>query len=235
MSSSINCCQSVVKVLLISNIVKYLIKNCCQSVVKVLSISNIVKYLTKNCCQSVVKVLSSHKIQISLKLQERKKNVDLKKSKNRQNPSWLHKYRETILNEVQNGKPLREIAELLAENANNEGKKISRQILSVYLKRYPFEQAVTKPIQTENALAVTNFTTEKESIISTVAKQAADDVFSPVEQNRVVTKPDLITPPKQQNAEPDNVKKSGRLSDRLKKRNVGKFEPDSSPEDSEYL
>ena len=180
-------------------------------------------------------MLSSHEIQISLKLQERKKNVDLKKSKNRQNPSWLHKYRETILNEVQNGKPLRGIAELLAENANKEGKKISRQILSVYLKRYPFEQAVTKPIQTENALAVTNFTTEKESIISTVAKQAADDVFSPVEQNRVVTRPDLVTPPKQQNAEPDNVKKSGRLSDRLKKRNVGKFEPDSNPENSEYL
>ena len=156
-----------------------------------------------------------------------------KNTQNYLNGTWLHKYRETILQAVSELKTLRQIAELLAPFAESEQKRITPQIIHTYLKRHPpSENDAEKKIQAENIKPIT---TEKESIVSAVAKQAADDVFSPVEQNRVVTKPDLVTPPKQQNSKPDNVKKSGRLSDRLKERNVGKFEPDSNPENSEYL
>lgn len=159
--------------------------------------------------------------------------MNLKKSRNRKNSNWLHKYREIIFDEVQNGKPLNKIADLLAENAKKEGKKINQQILGMYLRRYPFEQPVPKPIQAENAQIVTNPTTEKENISSSVTKQSTDDVFSSVKESRAVTKPDFVTPTEAQNAESESVPKSTNPFSKLKGK-VGKSEPDFIPESSKY-
>lgn len=160
--------------------------------------------------------------------------MNLKKSKNRKNSNWLHKHREIIFDEVQTGKTLNQIADLLADNAKREGKKINQQILGVYLRRYPFEQPEKKPIQAENAQITTNSTTEKEIEPLSVTKQAADEVSSSVEESRVVTKPDFETPTEpQQKAESEPAPKSTNPFSRLKGK-VGKSEPDFSPESSKY-
>ncbi|HIF8546417.1 TPA: hypothetical protein ACX485_001384 [Neisseria meningitidis] len=160
--------------------------------------------------------------------------MNLKKSKNRKNSNWLHKHREIIFDEVQTGKTLNQIADLLADNAKREGKKINQQILGVYLRRYPFEQPEKKPIQAENAQIATNSTTEKEIEPLSVTKQAADEVSSSVEESRVVIKPDFETPTEpQQKAESEPAPKSTNPFSRLKGK-VGKSEPDFSPESSKY-
>jgi hypothetical protein len=160
--------------------------------------------------------------------------VNLKKSKNRKNSNWLHKHREIIFDEVQTGKTLNQIADLLADNAKREGKKINQQILGVYLRRYPFEQPEKKPIQAENAQIATNSTTEKEIEPLSATKQAANDVSSSVEESRAVTKPDFETPTEpQQKAESEPAPKSTNPFSRLKGK-VGKSEPDFSPESSKY-
>ncbi|MBH6097846.1 hypothetical protein I7Q67_08350 [Neisseria meningitidis] len=160
--------------------------------------------------------------------------MNLKKSKNRKNSNWLHKHREIIFDEVQTGKPLNQIADLLADNAKREGKKINQQILGVYLRRYPFEQPEKKPIQAENAQIATNSTTEKEIEPLSVTKQAADDVSSSVEESRAVTKPDFETPTEpQQKAESEPAPKSTNPFSKLKGK-VGKSEPDFIPESSKY-
>lgn len=160
--------------------------------------------------------------------------MNLKKSKNRKNSNWLHKHREIIFDEVQTGKPLNQIADLLADNAKIEGKKINQQILGVYLRRYPFEQPEKKPIQAENAQIATNSTTEKEIEPLSATKQAADEVSSSVEESRAVTKPDFETPTEpQQKAESEPAPKSTNPFSKLKGK-VGKSEPDFSPESSKY-
>lgn len=160
--------------------------------------------------------------------------MNLKKSKNRKNSNWLHKHREIIFDEVKTGKTLNQIADLLADNAKREGKKINQQILGVYLRRYPFEQPEKKPIQAENAQIATNSTTEKEIEPLSVTKQAADEVSSSVEESRVVIKPDFETPTEpQQKAESEPAPKSTNPFSRLKGK-VGKSEPDFSPESSKY-
>lgn len=160
--------------------------------------------------------------------------MNLKKSKNRKNSNWLHKHREIIFNEVQTGKTLNQIADLLADNAKREGKKINQQILGVYLRRYPFEQPEKKPIQAENSQIATNSTTEKEIEPLSVTKQSADDVSSSVEESRAVTKPDFETPTEpQQKAESEPAPKSTNPFSKLKGK-VGKSEPDFIPESSKY-
>ena len=160
--------------------------------------------------------------------------MNLKKSKNRKNSNWLHKHREIIFDEIQTGKPLNQIADLLADNAKIEGKKINQQILGVYLRRYPFEQPEKKPIQAENAQIATNSTTEKEIEPLSATKQAADEVSSSVEESRAVTKPDFETPTEpQQKAESEPAPKSTNPFSKLKGK-VGKSEPDFSPESSKY-
>lgn len=157
--------------------------------------------------------------------------MNLKKSKNRKNSNWLHKHREIIFDEVQPGKTLNQIADLLADNAKREGKKINQQILGVYLRRYPFEQPEKKPIQAENAQIATNSTTEKEIEPLSATKQAANDVSSSVEESRAV---DFETPTEpQQKAESEPAPKSTNPFSRLKGK-VGKSEPDFSPESSKY-
>lgn len=161
--------------------------------------------------------------------------MNLKKSKNRKNSNWLHKHREIIFDEVQTGKPLNQIADLLADNAKIEGKKINQQILSVYLRRYPFKQPEKKPIQAENAQIATNSTTEKEIEPLSVTKQAADEVSSSVEESRAVTKPDFETPTEPpQKAESEAVPKSKNPLRKLEGK-VGRSTPNFDKQGSKYL
>ena len=157
-----------------------------------------------------------------------------KNTKNYLNGTWLHKYRETILQAVSELKTLRQISELLEPFAKRENKRITPQIIHTYLKRHPpTETTVAKPIQAENAQIVTNPTTEKENVSLSVTKQAADDVFSSVEESRAVTKPDFVTLTEQQNAEPETVQKPKNSFRKLVGK-VGKSKPDSITENSKY-
>lgn len=157
-----------------------------------------------------------------------------KNTKNYLNGTWLHKHRETILQAVSELKTLRQISELLEPFAERENKRITPQIIHTYLKRHPpTETTVTKPIQEENAQIATNPTTEKENVSLSVTKQAADDVFSSVEESRAVKKPDFVTPTERQNSESESAPKSTNPFSKLKGK-VGKSEPDFIPESSKY-
>ncbi|HEZ5686779.1 TPA: hypothetical protein WI014_001272 [Neisseria meningitidis] len=157
------------------------------------------------------------------------------KTANYLNRSWLHEYRDLIFQAVSEMKTLRQIAELLEPFAQKKGKRITPQIIHVYLKRHPFyENEDLKSVEPKSLVIVKKPTTEKEIEPLSVTKQAADEVSSSVEESRVVTKPDFETPTEpQQKAESEPAPKSTNPFSRLKGK-VGKSEPDFSPESSKY-
>lgn len=156
--------------------------------------------------------------------------MNLKRAQNRKNSTWLHQFRNEIL-ELSKQFTLEQTAEKITALS---GKKTTRQAIHTYLKKYPREETLTKPIQKGNAQIATNSTTEKEIEPLSVTKQAADDVSSSVEESRAVTKPDFETPTEpQQKAKSEPAPKSTNPFSRLKGK-VGKSEPDFSPESSKY-
>lgn len=156
--------------------------------------------------------------------------MNLKRAQNRKNSTWLHQFRNEIL-ELSKQFTLEQTAEKITALS---GKKTTRQAIHTYLKKYPREETLTKPIQKGNAQIATNSTTEKEIEPLSATKQAANDVSSSVEESRAVTKPDFETPTEpQQKAESEPAPKSTNPFSRLKGK-VGKSEPDFSPESSKY-
>lgn len=157
------------------------------------------------------------------------------KTANYLNKSWLHEYRDLIFQAVSEMKTLRQIAELLEPFAQKKGKRITPQIIHVYLKRHPFyENEDLKSVEPKSLVIVKNPTTEKEIEPLSATKQAADEVSSSVEESRAVTKPDFETPTEpQQKAESEPVPKSTNPFSKLKGK-VGKSEPDFIPESSKY-
>ncbi|HEZ5741100.1 TPA: hypothetical protein WI034_001509 [Neisseria meningitidis] len=156
--------------------------------------------------------------------------MNLKRAQNRKNSTWLHQFRNEIL-ELSKQFTLEQTAEKITALS---GKKTTRQAIHTYLKKYPREESLTKPIQKGNAQIATNSTTEKEIEPLSVTKQAADEVSSSVEESRVVTKPDFETPTEpQQKAESEPAPKSTNPFSRLKGK-VGKSKPDFIPESSKY-
>lgn len=144
--------------------------------------------------------------------------MNLKRAQNRKNSTWLHQFRNEIL-ELSTQFTLEQTAEKIVELS---GKKTTRQAIHAYLKKYPREEQIKKP------------TTEKENIPLGITKQAADDVFSSVEESRAVTKPDFVTPSEPQNAEPVNVPKSKNPLRKLEGK-IGRGKPDFDPKESKYF
>lgn len=145
--------------------------------------------------------------------------MNLKRAQNRKNSTWLHQFRNEIL-ELSTQFTLEQTAEKIVELS---GKKTTRQAIHAYLKKYPREEQIKKP------------TTEKENIPLDITKQAADDVSSSVEESREVTKPDFETPTEpQQKAESEAVPKSKNPLRNLEGK-VGRGEPDFDAEKGRFF
>lgn len=157
--------------------------------------------------------------------------MNLKRAQNRKNSTWLHQFRNEIL-ELSKQFTLEQTAEKITALS---GKKTTRQAIHTYLKRYPREESLTKPIQKGNAQIATNSTTEKEIEPLSATKQAADEVSSSVEESRAVTKPDFETPTEPpQKAESEPVPKSKNPLRRLEGK-VGRGEPDFNAEKGRFF
>lgn len=158
------------------------------------------------------------------------------KTANYLNKSWLHEYRDLIFQAVSEMKTLRQIAELLEPFAQKKGKRITPQIIHVYLKRHPFyENEDLKSVEPKSLVIVKKPTTEKEIEPLSATKQAADEVSSSVEESRAVTKPDFETPTEPpQKAESEPVPKSKNPLRRLEGK-VGRGEPDFNAEKGRFF
>ena len=158
------------------------------------------------------------------------------KTANYLNRSWLHEYRDLIFQAVSEMKTLRQIAELLEPFAQKKGKRITPQIIHVYLKRHPFyENEDLKSVEPKSLVIVKKPTTEKEIEPLSATKQAANDVSSSVEESRAVTKPDFETPTEQpQKAESEAVPKSKNPLRKLEGK-VGRSTPNFDKQGSKYL
>lgn len=76
--------------------------------------------------------------------------LDRPRIKNRKNKTWLHSHRTEILMMWQSGETLQTIAECLEASAALNGKKVSKQLISSYLLRYPPELEKITVIEPES-------------------------------------------------------------------------------------
>ena len=132
--------------------------------------------------------------------------------KNRKNKTWLHEHRQEIFKMLQQGETLQTIAEHLQSSAKQKGKKVSKQIISSYVLRYPLEIETVQISQEPKPLQTIN--------------QTANKVFSSVEESREVSQTDLITP-NEQEIEPENQPENSKNLFRKLIGKVGKTKPES--------
>lgn len=95
----------------------------------------------------------------------------------RTNKTWLHKHRAAILKLRAEGKTLSQIADSLKPAAAKLKKKIDKDIISVYLRRWPPE--ITESFSGTDSVPEP-ITTEKKIASSRPRQQAADVAFSSV-------------------------------------------------------
>lgn len=106
--------------------------------------------------------------------------------------------------------------------------------LSDYIKKYPKEAEVSKSIEAKPTEKVTIATTEKEIEPLSVTKQAADKVFSSVEENRAASPTGLITQDEQEK-QPEPIEEVKPKSPFAKLKKLGKDKPFKDPNEDRYL
>lgn len=136
--------------------------------------------------------------------------------KNRKNKTWLHEHRQEIFKMLQQGETLQTIAEHLQSSAEQNGKKVSKQIVSSYVLRYPLEiETVQIPQEPKQGKPLQT------------TKQITKNVFSSVvEENRAESQTDFITP-NEQEIEPENQPENSKNPFRKLIGKVGRTKPDS--------
>lgn len=97
--------------------------------------------------------------------------------------------------------------------------------LSDYIKKYPKEAEVSKPVETKITEPVAIVTTEKEIEPLSVMKQAADKVFSSVDESRVESKTNFVTPNEQEKL-PENEQEKSTNPFKKVVGSIGKTKPD---------
>lgn len=138
-------------------------------------------------------------------------SISCPRIKNRKNKTWLHEHRQEIFKMLQQGETLQTIAEHLQNSAEQNGKKVSKQIVSSYVLRYPLEIETIQAPQKSKLL-------QQAAILS--------DVFSSVEESMAESQADLITP-NEQEIEPENQPENSKNPFHKLIGKVGKTKPES--------
>lgn len=170
-------------------------------------------------------------ITIKLRQIEKMNPLNRPRIRNRKNKTWLHFHRKKILSMLASGATLQEIADDLASSATEHGKKVSKQIISSYVLRYPPEQSTDwQPPKAESPTAQVAAPANATAATAPTTEKKINPSLAALRERR---KAQAESEPQQPNAEPENVPKSKNPLRKLEGK-VGRSEPDSDTETRKY-
>lgn len=142
-------------------------------------------------------------------------NLQQPRIKNRKNKTWLHSHRAEILMMWQRGETLQTIAERLEQSATLNGKKVSKQLISSYLLRYPPEPT-SRTVEPEIKPVPTMAKTPPSVVTIERRPQTPVTQSEPVENSETVEEVKPVNP-------------------FVKLRKLGKDKPFRDPDEDRYL